>query len=697
MEGIIFDLKNFRKNKMNGMSQEEFAKQIGISQDKVSRMEADPIQISLEVLIKIAIHFGMTLDELVKLPKPVLQGVSVEYTWSSVEFFRQTLRDYISNNNWGDTYKADMKELSRLVEKIIRKPKVAFIGRSDVGKSTMINNLLGTARMPAYWTPATAIAVYIKHTKDRPLYMDEDVWIFQSDKKTNEVWDDTRLNDEKYCRSLKLSSGTYELLNSYGTRNGEYFSEGKATSAVVFIDSSLLLNCDIIDLPGYGTGNCVEDDSLSLREKSKADVLVYMSISNNFMKSEDISYVKDAILCLPDISNCNGVDIEPLDNLFIVASQVHVIDQGNVTELNHILSEGCEKFERSLTEDFWEYREKPDLLLSRFYTYTSNIPMLRKRFEEDFCKLIEKLPQVVEQKAKGIMKVWVNSKSQEIQNIINRYQNLLQERERCKVELEEYSRNELRYYSSFQIARQRIIQAIDKYKYESQAEIENYYYSTITVENLISLMEQHNIKKTREDFQIFSSYVFGLLQDKINEILKEKSNNLARDINNFLANFEMNTQILLEICVPSYGNLGGYILNSKENRLLSILGIGVTAVPTSTVAAITTPINLGITLAFIRAIAVFNAFSSNWRKNIANKFVDLCRTEYVLDKLKNDIRDYWINTSNAFQKSTDSLETGWEEHLKILKEQFYSYDVNKINMFKTEAEIMKNFLQNIPY
>ena len=108
MDGIIFDLKNFRSNQLNGMSQEEFAKQVGISQDKVSRMENDPTQISLDVLVKIATHFGMSLDELICLPKPIMQALSVDYTWSSAEFIRRTLLDYIDKSGVGATYEKDI-------------------------------------------------------------------------------------------------------------------------------------------------------------------------------------------------------------------------------------------------------------------------------------------------------------------------------------------------------------------------------------------------------------------------------------------------------------------------------------------------------------------------------------------------------------------------------------------------------------
>ena len=727
MDGIIFDLKNFRSNQLNGMSQEEFAKQVGISQDKVSRMENDPTQISLDVLVKIATHFGMSLDELICLPKPIMQALSVDYTWSSAEFIRRTLLDYIDKSGVGATYEKDICELKALIEKTIRKPKVAFIGRSDVGKSTMINTLLGTARMPAHWTPATAIAVYIKHTKDRPAYMEDDVWVFQSDATTNEIWDDTRLDDEAYCRSLKLSSGNYDLLNTYGTRKGEHFAESKATAAVVFIDSSLLLNCDIVDLPGYGTGDRLEDDALSLREKSKADVLIYMSIANGFMRSEDISYIKDAIPSLADIQSCGEAEIKPLANLFIIASQAHVIDHGNQAELNSILAAGCERFEKSLTDGFWNERRKPNSLVERFYTYTSNSSVLRERFEQDFCALIELLPQVVEQRVKDVISEWVACKDVGLQNAIAGYQQLLDDRKKCEDALREYDRNEPKRHAAFQKARQKIIESIGKYKCESKGEVSNFYGDTITVENIVSLMENRNVKKKKEDLQIFSTYVSGLLQDKTNSILEKKSKQLAIDIDEFLDSFDVNTVIsvdnisfkvypfskeqafaagltgvatygALAIWAASCGNLGGYILVAKGVSLLSALGISVggTAAAASAVAAIGGPVVLGIALALIAAVSVFAIFSGGWKKSVAKKFVESCRDERVLDKLQTNINTYWNDTQAAFNSSADSLDAEWKKHVENLRKQLRNYDVDAILKAKDEAEVMRTFLQNIP-
>lgn len=728
MEGIIFDLKSFRNKQLNGMSQEDFARQVGISHDRVSRMESDPRQVSLEVLIKIAIHFGMSLDELISLPKPVVEALNVDYTWSSAEFIRRTLLDYIDKSGVGADYEKDIKELAALVEKTIRKPKVAFIGRSDVGKSTMINTLLGTARMPAHWTPATAIAVYVKHVNDRPAYMDDDVWVFQSDPTTNEIWDDTRLGDEQYCRSLRLSSGNYDLLNTYGTRKGEHFAESKATAAAVFIDSSMLLNCDIVDLPGYGTGDRLEDDALSLREKSKADVLVYLSIANGFMRSEDISYVKDAIPSLADIQACGEAELKPLANLFVVASQAHVIDHGNMEELKNILTAGCERFEKSLTEGFWDDRRKPDNLVDRFYYYTSNTPILRERFERDFAALIEALPQVVEQRAKDIVAEWVEGKDKALQDAIAGYQQLLDDRHKCEEALKEYDRNEPKRHAAFQKARQKILDGIARYKRESKDELAEYYGRTITVDNIVALMEQRDVAKKKDDIQVFSTYVSGLLQDRTNDILKKTSNKLVRDIDDFLDAFEVSSAIsvdsvsfkvspfskeqafaagltgvatygALAIWAASCGNLGGYILVAKGVSLLSALGISVggTAAAASAVASIGGPIVLGIALALIAAISVFAIFSGGWRKTVAKRFVEAYRDERVLDKLQNNINTYWSDTQTAFNASADNLNAEWKKHIEELREKLQSYDVDAILSAKEEAERMRNFLQNIPF
>lgn len=148
-----------------------------------------------------------------------------------------------------------------ILHKTVRKPRVAFVGRSDAGKSTLINTLLGSDTLPVSWTPTTSIIVYVKHIKDKPSYIKGNVAVFHADE-NYELWDDTRLNEREYTESYLITTGDYPLLKEYGARQGSRFEETNAVSAVMFVDSDILNNCDLVDLPGYGTGDRKEDDSL---------------------------------------------------------------------------------------------------------------------------------------------------------------------------------------------------------------------------------------------------------------------------------------------------------------------------------------------------------------------------------------------------------------------------------------------------
>ena len=123
------------------------------------------------------------------------------------------------------------------------------------------------------------------------------------------------------------------------------------------------------------------------------------------------------------------------------------------------------------------------------------------------------------------------------------------------------------------------------------------------------MIENRDVKKKKEDLQIFSTYVFGLFQDKTNSILKKKSKQLATNIDEFLDFFDVNTAISVNsisfkispfskeqaftagltgvatygsmaIWVDFCGNLGGYIL-SKRVLVFSLHLVFLSEVPRS--------------------------------------------------------------------------------------------------------------------
>ena len=721
---MSFNLKNFRVDQLH-MSQDVLAKTLGISQDKVSRMENDPNQITLEMLIKIAMTFGMNLDDLVKLPERDLSPLKVNDCWSSAEYIRSTMCDYIKNNTPAGRYKKDVDELEVLVRTTLRKPVVAFIGHSDSGKSTLINALLGKAGMPAKWTPTTAIAAHLKHTKDRPAYMGKDeVWIFHSDD-NGTPWDDTRLADEEYCRSLRLCSGNMDLLNTYGTRSGEHFSGSNATAAVAFIESDVLLNADFCDLPGYGTGDRISDDALSLHEKRRADILIYLSPANAFMRGSEINYIRDAITSLPAIEAQSS--LAPLANLYILASHAHVVDHGNAESLETILKAGCARVNQCLSESFWLGKRSPDALDKRFFTYTTDIPELRKPFEDDLKALLEALPRVIEENHKNSVRKWAATRDGELQIAIQGYEDLLAEHAKYQAVLDEYLKNEPKRYGAFQQARKQVTDCIDTYRRNSSETLKAFYAETINVDHLTSLIDERKVKRKKEDLELFSNYLSGLLSDKVNAVLQDKAGQMQRDIDTFLKDFDASTHInvdgvsftlpffnmkqafaaglaglsaygALAIWAASCGNLGGYVLVAKGVSLLSALGISVggTAAAASAVASIGGPIVLGIGIALIAAISAFAAFSGVWKRTAARRITEAFQNERVLSKLTEHMDEYWSSTREAFDAAADSLDEQWKQHLEQLRSTVAEYDEKAIEAARKEAEEMRNFLKNIP-
>jgi len=177
-------LKDFREFHLK-MNQQQFAEYLGLSLKEITRLEENPDEIPYGVLKTLADKTGMTLDEITCYERPRAEPLKPENTWSSADFTRKKLVDYINHFSdkwheiWRDLYRNHIDELNTGVKSAIRKPKIAIVGRSDVGKSTLINCILGSEKMPVSWTPTTSIVVYIKHIDDRPTFIKDNVWIFK--------------------------------------------------------------------------------------------------------------------------------------------------------------------------------------------------------------------------------------------------------------------------------------------------------------------------------------------------------------------------------------------------------------------------------------------------------------------------------------------------------------------------------------
>lgn len=350
-------------------------------------------------------------------------------------YMTDSLKDSDSNN----TYRNDINHSIKKFLKEWRKPRILFAGQSDTGKSTLINELMGSEKMPAKWTPTTSIIVYIKHISDRPDFITDDVWVFG--KKDGIIWNDTMLDDADECQDFFMAGGDFSLLEKYGIHQNED-NQSKAFSAVAFIDSDILKVCDIIDAPGSEASK--EDDYLQkysanitestndgksvIRDGSRSiDILVYLSRANGFMQSEDMESLKEYLLNLKPIENRDN-GLSKLCNLFVIASQAGTVEHGNMKELNLIMDTQseklCTKYLTNATENGSDHAKSllypvqsflkknfssclpertsitglkynADDIRSRFFTYEVDLPRLQKKFKDDIQSLLNVLPEVL--------------------------------------------------------------------------------------------------------------------------------------------------------------------------------------------------------------------------------------------------------------------------------------------------------------
>jgi len=178
------DLKSFREDKLK-LTQAQFAELLEVEQSQISRWEKNPESISLAVIQKILPKTGVTYEELTGYEKPIPAPLVPDNSWRDAEFTKNTLSEYIDAelekyNISEEQRNAYVDDLRKGILTSIVKPKITIVGRSDTGKSTMINALLGVEKMPTSWTPTTTIAVYIKHISDKPILLKKMYGCFQA-------------------------------------------------------------------------------------------------------------------------------------------------------------------------------------------------------------------------------------------------------------------------------------------------------------------------------------------------------------------------------------------------------------------------------------------------------------------------------------------------------------------------------------
>lgn len=718
------DLKSFREDKLKIKTQAQFAELIEVDQSSISRWEKEPDSIPYQIIQRILEKTGASFEELTGWKKPIPEPLRVYNTWSQVDFTKMTMMNYILKemeelNLPEDIMEMYVNDLNLGIVSSLIKPKVAIVGRSDTGKSTLINALLGSAKLPTAWTPTTSIAVYLKHIDDRPNFIEDDVWMFADCLETETMWDERNLNNEEYCRSWKIAAGGVDILRSFGTRQGEDYDKS-AGSAVVFIDAPILKTCDVIDLPGFGTEED-KDDNITFAASQKADIVIYLSQANGFMRIEDITYLKRNISELPIWEKEGENDLSPLSNLFVVASQAHTVENGNRTQLSKILDVGCRNLLKTLPDKYWDEREEAsgyqynnagEILRSRFYGYTTDISEICKPFNESLSSILEALPLIINTRTKSFIRDYVGTRMPSLIAEIDKYEGIVKERSKYEELLKEIEANELTRVRDLSLRKKIIKGSIDSFQLETNSEISDLISKTVNVDTIVSLMVNKGIQNKKDSIQQFGSYFTSMIQEECESILKEKADSLSITTEGYISDFSRGISNVYENSglkddfdagwafasgisrVKPIGAFGSFLSGSIYAKSI-IINAGFILGPAGFLfAPAFGPI--GIAVGLLIAGGLVELFTGGWKKSVAKKIVSQFEEIHFLNQYQNFSYSYWKQTSDAFDAAAKELDNEWDRYVSSLRDTVVSYDIDNIQSRITMLTNTQNFFKNLP-
>ncbi|MEK4885936.1 dynamin family protein [Bacillus sp. FSL W8-0223] len=724
-----FDLKTFRQEVLN-LSQSELADRLGVSRDKIVRMENDPGKIELRMLIKLAKITGQTLEELTGFKKEIPNTFSVKNNWKNVEDLKKLIQNELTklqNHSDFSNFKDEIIQLGRLNNPV--KPRIAVLGMSDAGKSTFINSLLGANELPAYWTPATATNVHIKHVLDRPANLLHDVIILDNEKESIEI---EKLSEPEYYEKYKVAAGGLNLLKEFGTRKGKFYDEDRNLLIIVYLDKEILRVCDLIDVPGFGTGDRALDNTMANSTQKIADIIVYLSPSNAFLRGEEIQFIRNSLNILDPLERKDSNIISPLGNFYVVASHAKAVDDGNLVSLKNVLDAGAERLYTDINPEIWHKKQRItgyeytlEILRKRFFTFATDTQILRDELEIDLKRLLETIPEIIEQKYREKVKDYLFQLKKQSEEKIEFNKMLLKRRDEYIKILNETIKNMPQEEIVSESLRKEVLNKIRALKSESLNEFRTEFHRIINLEHILNIIKKNKYSRKKQDLKRLSGYISGELESVLENILVKKSEELSDIIETYLKEINNNINSVskkysgvhlhntlvfdvknafasglvgiatfggLAIWASTLGNLGGYILVAQSVSLLSSIGISVggTAAAASAVASIGGPITLGIALAIITTLSTFAITTGTWKKSISKKIIKEYDKQDALSKYENVITSFWIDTEKAFEQADDKMKKAARERVQSLKN---SINVLDDTYLANEIDIHTKFIQ----
>ena len=622
------------------------------------------------------------------------------------------------------------------VQELARKPRIGVVGRFDSGKSRLINTLVGQEILPTGYQPETSLICLVRHTSDRPDWMKENpeameqnVFAMKEEARVEsgcKRFDFDDFEDEENFQSFCCMSGGLDILKDIGSHSGGRAGDAVSQdmfAALVFVDAPILMNCDILDFPGYSNS---EDDSQKAefaKNRRLLDILVYTSTPIGFMDTSDFIFLKEHLVKLKPIVP-EGVG--PLQNLFVVATRSSIVDSA---ELAEILDKGGARTYDMLRDNLSNMLEggvSQDTFRDRFFTFDAEQIAHRRDFEKGLSELIEiRFPSlqrsrvdraIIEAKGKTIAKFV--SYSDYISGILNDVESKAKELQ--DLETSEADRKAERDRMAERI-RLKILKSNEETKTFITTDLKEQC-SEQAIEGLIR-DKGYNKKEAKQECGV---YLINILQTSLGKFLSAKARELANDIDLYHEAFGHNEgafsgDFLFDsraafigglagvtafgalsvwaTTVAAGSNLGAYILTAKIVSVLGSMGISVggVAAANAAIAVIGGPVTIMISLAICVAMLAWVISGRPWQKRLASKLAKLVSKECIIKKLSDSAEDYWDSTRKAFDVAFDATENEYREHIDTLRGQIRELDRQSLNEQKKYIVAVRRLFEGLPW
>ena len=727
-----FDPKSMRKSA--SLTQIQIAELLGLNQSQVSRIENNPGEMSSKVRDKWCEICGdICADNGIEINSSTRDALSADI---------RLVEKYVEVADLPEQPEALSKQFPSIddllhhVRHLVRKPRIGIVGQFDSGKSRLINTLFGQEVLPTGYQPETSLICLVRHNSDRPNWMKEDpeamnqsVFVMKEEARVEsgrKRFDFDDFEDKDSFQSFRCMSGGFDVLKDFGSHSGRRSVDAVNQSmfaALVYVDAPLLMNCDILDFPGYSNSEEDSQKAEFAREKKMLDILVYASTLIGLMDISDFIFLKEHLARLKSIES---EGIGPLQNLFIVATRSSIVSS---TELAEILEKGGARTYDYLRDNLSILRKggvSQDAFSDRFFTFDAKQIEHREEFEGDLSELVEnRYPNLQRSR---VDRAFVEAKGKAIAKFVSysdHIRDLLTDADSKTKELQILENSALDRKTERDSKAKRVRYRIQKSKEETRTFIRTDLKRKCTEQAIEGLIRDKRYTRN-EAQQECGVYLVSNLQTGLEKLLFAKAEELAKDIDQYHEAFDHNGSALsvdslfdsraafiaglagagtygaLSVwaaTVAAGSNLGAYILTAKVVSALSAMGISVggTAAATAAIATIGGPVTIMAALAIGVAALAWAIFGKSWQERLASKLAKLISQQGIIQKLTDRADEYWDSTRKAFDEGSGAAETEYREHTGMLRMQVKERDRQSLEEQIKYIASVRRLFEGLPW